>query len=204
MRNLKGQYIKGFHPPTEFKVGNSGYWLGKKRDKLTIEKIRLSKTGKKDSQQTKEKKRLAGLGRRPTEETRKKLILNAKNRVISKQTRTKLSEWNILHPNRKFKDTSIERKIEAELKQRGLKYEKQIPLCKIAIVDFLLKEINTVIQADGCFWHGCPEHNPNYIKNKNRDKNQDMVLGLNGYKVVRFWEHEINKSVEKCIDKIFK
>ena len=27
-------------------------------------------------------------------------------------------------------------------------------------------------------------------------------IGLNGYKVVRFWEHEINKSVENCISKI--
>ncbi len=30
-RNKLGQFIKGFHPSTEFKKGQKGYWLGKKR-----------------------------------------------------------------------------------------------------------------------------------------------------------------------------
>jgi DNA mismatch endonuclease (patch repair protein) len=193
-------------------------------------KMRLSHLGRKDSLETKENKRLAQLGRKATKETKQKLRLSKlgeKNPCFGKPAWNKdlpapwaignqfgkgvartekekkhLSEFQIAHPNKHFKDTSIERKIEAELKKRGLKYQKQIPLCKVAIVDFLLKEINTVIQADGCYWHGCPEHYPNNIKTKEKDKNKDMILGLNGYKVIRFWEHEINKSVEECIDKI--
>lgn len=356
MRNEKGQYLKGFHLPTQFKVGNSGYWLGKKRDKLTIEKMRLGRLGKKDSPETIEKKRLAGLGRKATEETKKKLselkkgkpawnkgrklkpmseqgrknismaqmgripwnkgkigvmptpwnkgtkgimkpnkgsfikgnipihvfkkgqisfmkgkhhseeskrkMSEHNNKIwlgkkrpnlhseeskrkisiyhkgkkhseewkrnmsigmkgiprseetkqkfrdrmlgthLSIETKKKLSEYNILHPNRVYKNTSIEIKIETELKRLGINYQKQIPLCKIAVVDFLLKEINTVIQADGCYWHGCPEHFPSNTRRQEADKNQDTILGLNGYKVVRFWEHEINKSVEECIDKV--
>lgn len=179
---------------------NVHYWLGKKRLDMVGKQYNL---GRKASNETKEKMRKSQLGRKPTEETRRKLVLNALGRKMSEETKRKLREAR-LKQKMVYKDTSIERKIEAELKERSISYEKQVPLCKIAVVDFLLKEINTVIQADGCFWHGCPEHNPNYIKNKERDANQDRVLSVNGYKVVRFWEHEINKSVENCIEKIMK
>lgn len=33
-RNKKGQFIKGYHPSTEFKKGNKGYWKGKKRPEI--------------------------------------------------------------------------------------------------------------------------------------------------------------------------
>lgn len=35
-----------------------------------------------------------------------------------------------------------------------------------------------------------------------KDKRQDLVLKANGFKVYRFWEHEINESVEKCINRL--
>ena len=78
-------------------------------------------------------------------------------------------------------------------------------MCKIAIVDFYLPELNTVIQCDGCYWHGCPVHFPNTTvlqKNKKkRDAKQDFILEAGGLKVHRFWEHEINQSAEECIKK---
>lgn len=39
-------------------------------------------------------------------------------------------------------------------------------------------------------------------KRKEIDIKQNAILGLNGYKVVRFWEHQINESVENCIKQI--
>jgi very-short-patch-repair endonuclease len=50
--------------------------------------------------------------------------------------------------------------------------------------------------------NGCPIHNPSWIKSKKRDENQNKVLTFNGFNVYRFWEHEINRSVDKCIDKL--
>lgn len=110
----------------------------------------------------------------------------------SKETKRKNREWQINNPNKVFKDTSIELKIEAELKKQNINYQKQVPLCKIAIVDFYLPEHKTVIQCDGDYWH-------NKSGAKEKDERQDKVLILNGFNVHRFWEHEINESAEKCI-----
>ena len=69
-------------------------------------------------------------------------------------------------------------------------YIFQHPLEKIAIVDFYIPEFKLVIQCDGCYWHGCPIHYPRMATN--RDAIQDTKLTTLGYKVIRFWEHEIN------------
>ena len=53
----------------------------------------------------------------------------------------------------KRKDTSIELKMERELKRNNIYYQKQVPLCKIAIVDFYLSEQKIVIECDGDYWH---------------------------------------------------
>jgi len=51
------------------------------------------------------------------------------------------------------------------------------------------------IYADGDYWH-------NIAPVKKRDIEQNKVLQRNGYHVIRFWEHEINESVVKCVDRI--
>src|SRR3990167_7271714 len=89
------------------------------------------------------------------------------------------------------KDSSIELRMGALLKSLGVEYQKQVPLYKIAIVDFYIPSKNLVIQVDGCYWHGCPEHFPNRSEKREKDLKQDQVLENNGLKVIRFWEHEI-------------
>ncbi len=137
-----------------------------------------------------------------TEEHGNNISKSLKGRSFSKEWLEKNREGQIRNPNRKFKDTGIELKIEAELQKRGVIYKKQVPLHKIAIVDFYLPENKIVIQCDGCYYHNCPIHHPyEYIKARERDSKQDVVLTSNGFHVFRFWEHEINESVEKCIDR---
>jgi DNA mismatch endonuclease (patch repair protein) len=119
------------------------------------------------------------------------------------ERKQKIREWVVAHPNKITKNTSIEIKIENELIKRGINYQKQVPLCKIARVDFYLPEFRIVIQADGCYWHGCPVHCQNKgIKCKEKDDRQDGVLTFNGFNVYRFWEHDINKSASDCIDSL--
>ena len=65
------------------------------------------------------------------------------------ETRQKIREYVVAHPNKQFCDTGIELKIEAELIKRNIVFQKQVPLCKIARVDFYLPEYHIVIQADG-------------------------------------------------------
>ena len=126
-----------------------------------------------------------------------------KNRVYSVEEREARRQRALNHPNKKFENTKIELKIEDELKRRGISYKKQVPLCKIARVDFYLPQDRIVIQADGCYWHNCPIHNSKPLVGRTeKDVNKDLVLKTNGFKVYRFWEHEINDSVIKCIDSI--
>lgn len=96
----------------------------------------------------------------------------------------------------KTKDTSIELIIEQELIKNKIPYMKQVPIEGIALVDFLLPN-KIIIQCDGDWWHR-KEYN------KGKDISQDTVLTFKGYKVFRFWEKDINKSSEKCIEKVLK
>lgn len=169
---------------------NQSSW--KKREHTEESKLRISKIqqgnknrlGKKASKETKEKMRASMLGK------------NTKPK--SEETKEKLRQARLKQKNT-FKDTEIELKIEEWLLKNKVNYQKQIPLCKIAIVDFYLPESRSVIQADGCYWHGCPQHFPNWTKNKERDEKQNKVLTFNGFNVYRFWEHEINESVDTCL-----
>jgi len=91
--------------------------------------------------------------------------------------------------------TSIELKIEKELIKRDIDFKKQYPIVKARTVPDFFIEPNIVIYADGDYWHrrpGTPE----------KDSKQNYMLTINGYKVYRFWECEINKDVGKCVDMV--
>ena len=202
------QYMIDVHkgkpsPKKGIKTGKPAWNTGKKLPPLSLkQKEKLSKIAKEK-----------GFGKwmkgRPMTEYNKKILLEKNTgakymlgKKDSEQTKQKKREASLSHPNRVFRDTSIELKIESELKRLGILFKKQVPLCKIARVDFLLAELKTIIQADGCYWHGCPQHFPNNMKSKEKDEKQDKILIENGFDVYRFWEHEINESVENCINKI--
>lgn len=154
--------------------------------------------------ETRKKIGKAHTGKKRTEETKKNISQALKDRLVwnkgkkgiySEETRRKMSEVKIKNPNRVFKNTSIELKTEKELKRRNIDYQKQVPLCKRAIVDFYLPKYRIIIQCDGDYWHNLP-------KQKEKDEQQDKILTLNGFNVYRFWEHEINQSVSNCINKL--
>ncbi len=97
-------------------------------------------------------------------------------------------------PNKK---TSIEIALGEELDRVGVKYESNVALCNVGVVDFLLSDYDIIIQADGIYWHSSD-------KVKKRDATQDLVFSFNGYKVFRFWEDKIKESPKKCINKVLK
>ncbi len=79
--------------------------------------------------------------------------------------------------------------------------------------DFIFPKHKIAIFVDGCFWHGClkcyirPKTNVQFWTKKitdniNRDKSVNNLLKKNGWKVLRFREHQIkNKSTKNYIVK---
>jgi len=72
-------------------------------------------------------------------------------------------------------------------------------------VDAYLPDLKLIIQFDGDYWHGNPSYydklNALQIKNQLRDKSMDNYLIKCGFKIMRFWEHDIksNDKIFECI-----
>jgi DNA mismatch endonuclease (patch repair protein) len=192
---------KGYKPTAETRINMGKAQLGNKNAQGNKNWL-----GRKHSEETKKKIAAWHLGRFSSLETKEKIRRNHVGRTGQKQseeTKQKIRESNLAHPNRKFKDTGIELKVEKELINKGIPYIKQHPLHKVAIVDFYLPKLNIVIQCDGCYWHNCPIHNLKPLNGRTeKDLRQDFVLKSNKVTIYRFWEHEINESATDCIKKI--
>jgi len=111
--------------------------------------------------------------------------------------------------------TKIELKLSKSMWSKGLRYRKQ---CKdiFGKPDFCFKGLKIAIFCDSEFWHGKKYKNGQEFKtnidyweekiNRNieRDKKVNEFLISKGWIVLRFWEKEINKDVDACVDKIFE
>lgn len=94
------------------------------------------------------------------------------------------------------KDTSIEIKIKKGLEERGIKYTPQKPLY-VCIPDFVINEHRIAIFCDGDYWHNLPGR-------REKDELANRYLFMHGWYPLRFWEHDINENIDKCIDEIVK
>jgi very-short-patch-repair endonuclease len=95
-------------------------------------------------------------------------------------------------------NTSIERIIQLTLKENGLNFESNVPL-QIRGVNTIPDHANIkqkiAIYDDGDYWHKYPMGLP-------KDKFITQILEKDGWKVFRFWEHEILENPQNCVDKI--
>jgi len=92
------------------------------------------------------------------------------------------------------KATSIEIRLWKELESRNIKFEKHKSILNLTQPDAFI-EPNICIYADGDYWH-------NLKITKSQDQYVNKILKENGYRVYRFWEHEINQDVGSCLDKV--
>ena len=71
--------------------------------------------------------------------------------------------------------------------------------------DFTFRRERVVVFVDGCFWHGCPKcykrpssnqafWDTKIGNNRKRDRRVSRELRREGWKVVRIWQHQLNKS----------
>ncbi len=116
----------------------------------------------------------------------------------------------------KSKDTKPEIMLRRELWKRGYRYRKNFSeLPGKPDIVFIRKKV--VVFIDGDFWHGYnwEEKKKKILNNKEywvkkieknieRDKENTKKLSNMGYKVIRFWEHEIKTDINKCVNEIIK
>lgn len=116
------------------------------------------------------------------------------------------------------KDTKLERDFLKELSavshRAGHRYRKHYTGLKgKPDIAFPAKKIAVFI--DGCFWHGCPQHsrvplsNVSYwktklVRNKKRDKETARHAKESGWRIIRFWEHQVKKRPLWAVGKIMR
>lgn len=114
-----------------------------------------------------------------------------------KRIRTKLSK-QILERNRDLRKNAVPQEIIlwSRLKNRNfrnLKFRRQHQIGKY-IVDFICLDKKLIIELDG--WQHKEENQERY------DKIRTEFLERQGFKVVRFWNNEINDNLEGVFLKI--
>ena len=116
----------------------------------------------------------------------------------------------------KVKNTKPELIFRKELWRRGIRYRidyKKLP----GKPDIISKKYKLIIFIDGEFWHGYNWQEkkkkikanrkfwiPKIERNMQRDRQNNEKLEKMGYKVFRFWEHEVRKGLSKCLDHVFE
>lgn len=130
-----------------------------------------------------------GVGRIQSEKTRSKMSETAMKRIVktdqkhtSKLEKTFANILNLL-----------------EIEYQTAYYAKDIK----AFYDFYLPKYNLIIEVDGDFWHCNPNSKHNIPKYATQQRNliKDAIKNEwainNGYKILRFWEDDINNNIRQ-------
>ena len=107
------------------------------------------------------------------------------------------------------KDTKIEKKTASLLRKNKIRY-RRFPKV-FGSPDFVVEK-KVIVFCDGDFWHGYRYGRKKKLpkkfwrdkieRNMERDRKVTRKLRADGWSVVRMWEHDIEKSPEKCVGKI--
>ena len=130
-----------------------------------------------------------GIGRIQSEETRKKMSNSAIQRIIK---------------TGKVKRSNLEYKFEGLLELLEIQHIHSYFIKDInKIYDFYLPKYNMLVEIDGDFWYcnpntkyALPECKTQEINLTNDQFKTQWALD-NGYKLIRFWENDINNNILK-------
>lgn len=113
----------------------------------------------------------------------------------------------------KGKDTSLEKIVRSELHKKGHRFRKHPPKLP-GKPDIVFVNQKVAVFLDGDFWHGYrfpqwdntlkPFWKKKIGETRIRDKRNFAKLRRMGWTVIRIWEHEIKKDIDKVIGKIIK
>lgn len=112
------------------------------------------------------------------------------------------------------KDTQPELAFRKALYAKGYRYRVDYRKL-IGRPDILLKKYKTAIFIDGEYWHGhnWQQRKPKIKTNRafwiakierNMQRDREVNQGLHdlGYTVFRFWESEVRKNLEHCLERV--
>ena len=115
--------------------------------------------------------------------------------------------------------TKPEVRLRSALHAKGLRFRKDFPVRaggRVRHVDIAFTKRHVAVFLDGCFWHGCPVHghfpkgqNEEYwrtkiLGNRERDAEDERILRLEGWRVLRIWEHEPVEDAVRAVEGVLK
>ena len=108
------------------------------------------------------------------------------------------------------RNTKIDLKMKRILSDTNYKFEMYPKM--FGSPDFVLERKRIAIFCDGDFWHGYRYNEKKkpakkfwrdkIQDNMSRDKKVSRKLRRDGWSVLRFWEHDIEKNPELCVRKL--
>ncbi len=110
-------------------------------------------------------------------------------------------------------DTNPEIVIRKKLWAKGLRYRLHAGLPGRPDIVFPGKKV--AVFVDGCFWHRCPAHYQPPVNNSKfwehkisgnvaHDVVVNRELEETGWRVLRFWEHEVRSDLERVVSMIVR
>ena len=122
---------------------------------------------------------------------------------------------SILMSKIRSNNTALELALRKKLWGSGFRFSRK-PGVLPGRPDIVLKKQKIAIFIDGEFWHGYKWEDkkkkikanrkywlPKIERNILRDKKANKELRKNGWKVIRFWEHQLKRDTAKCLKKIY-
>lgn len=114
-------------------------------------------------------------------------------------------------------DTKPEKLLRLALWRRGIRYRKNLRSLT-GTPDIVLTRYRIAIFVDGDFWHArghqsapgeqigtnVPYWRKKLARNVERDKEVNDALTSEGWLVLRFWETDIKKDIDSCIETVLK
>lgn len=108
-------------------------------------------------------------------------------------------------------NTGFERFVYTGLRRMGVRIVRGDKI--VGKPDLISNRNKVVVFLDSCFWHGCPWHcrmpksrqtywRAKIASNKHRASEVKMELHSQGWKVVRFWEHNFISNPTKTFEKL--
>ena len=188
---LKGRKILWNKKISQVNSGKNNPMFGRHHSEETRNKIRQSLLGRVSPT----------LGKHFSEETRKKIGLANKGKHHTEEAKRKvrMARLNQIFP---IIDTKLELKLQDSLRNRNILFQTHKP---IHGQPDIFVEPNICIFVDGCYWHGCllcfsKGIRPDRVKQRLRDEKISVTLNEMGYKVFRFYEHDIKNDFDRVID----